>query len=114
VGKERRDSERIELLGSVHGAVLVVQAAEIRQISRGGMLVETRFALRVDSLHDFRLELSDLSLVLKGRVVHSHIHEVDQDIVLYHSGIEFIEPSETVQAAIVDFIEALKVQRGRI
>ena len=48
-------------MGPLHGEVLVVQATEIRQISLGGMLVETRFALQVESLHDFRLLLSEPS-----------------------------------------------------
>ena len=52
---ERRSAERIDLLGTIHGDVLIVQATEIRQISLGGMLVETRFSLAVESLHDFRL-----------------------------------------------------------
>jgi hypothetical protein len=36
---------------------------------------------------------------------------VDQEIVLYRSGVEFIEPSERIFAVINDFINA--VQDGR-
>jgi len=111
-GSERRTSERIDLVGPLHGEVLVIQATEIRQISLGGMLVETRFPLHVESLHDFRLLLSEPSteptVVVKGRVVHSRIFDVIQEAVFYQSGIEFIGPSAVVTAAIARFIDSLK------
>jgi hypothetical protein len=114
-GSERRTSERVDLLGALHGEVLVIQATEIRQLSLGGMLVETRFAMHVESLHDFRLLLNEPSLeptvVVKGRVVHSRISDVVQEAVFYQSGIEFIGPSAEVTAAIARFIDNLKSQR---
>ncbi len=109
----KRDNERIELLGSLHGEVMVFQPTAIKQISRGGMQVETTFALQLDSLHDFRLSLGDRSIVLKGRVAHSRISDVDQDIVTYRTGIEFIEPSERVTSVIADFIELLRQAASR-
>ena len=109
---ERRSAERLNLLGTVQGDVLIIQAAEIRQISLGGMLVETRFVLAAESLHDFRLVLGDPSVVVKGRVVHSRISEVVHDAVFYQSGIEFVEPSAVVTAAIARFIDGLKGARG--
>lgn len=99
-------------MGTVQGEVLIIQAAEIRQISLGGILVETRFALAVESLHDFRLVLGDPSVVVKGRVVHSRISEIVHDTVFYQSGIEFVEPSAVVTAAIARFIDGLKGSRG--
>ena len=107
----KRDSERIELLGSLGGEVMVFQPTAIRQISKGGMQVETGFPLQLDSLHDFRLTLGERSIVVKGRVTHSRISDVDQDIVTYRSGIEFIEPSERVAAVIAEFIELLRQER---
>jgi hypothetical protein len=114
-GAERRNAERIDLVGLLHGEVLVIQATEIRQVSLGGMLVETRFPLHVESLHDFRLLLSEPSteptVVVKGRVVHSRIFDVIQDAVFYQSGIEFVGPSAEVTAAIARFIDGLKTPR---
>jgi hypothetical protein len=46
--------------------------------------------------------------VVKGRVAHSRISDVDQDVVRYRSGVEFIEPSERVAAVIAEFIELLR------
>jgi hypothetical protein len=44
-------------------------------------------------------------------VVHCSISEVDQELVTYRSGIEFIEPSDPVASVISDFIDAIKTGR---
>jgi hypothetical protein len=79
---------------------MVFQPTTVRQISRGGMQVETAFPLHLDSLHDFRLTLGELSVVVKGRIAHCRISDVDQDVVVYRSGVEFIEPPERVATVI--------------
>ena len=78
------------------------------------MQVETSFPLQLDSLHDFRLTLGDRSVVVKDRIAHSRISDVDQDIITYRTGIEFIEPSERVSAAIAHFVDALAKQKAKI
>jgi hypothetical protein len=108
---KKRAAERLELLGALGGEVMVFQPTTIRQISTGGMQVETAFPLQLNSLHDFRLTLGDRSVVLKGRVAHSRISDVDQDIVTYSSGVQFIEPSEGVESVIAQFIALLRQQR---
>ncbi len=104
---DKRDTERIEILGELRGEVMVFQPMAIREISRGGAQVETAFPLQLDSLHDFRLTLGDSSVVLKGRVAHCSISDVDQEVVLYRSGVEFIEPPDRVTSAIAHFIDAI-------
>ena len=86
---------------------MVFQPAAVCQMSHGGMQVETGFALQLDSLHDFRLTLGEVSVVVKGRIAHCHITDVDQDIITYRSGIEFIEPSEPVAEAIAHFVDEI-------
>jgi hypothetical protein len=108
---DTRDSQRLELLGALSGEVMVYQPTTIHQISRGGMQIETAFPLHLDSLHDFRLTLGERSIVVKGRVVHCRISDVDQDIVTYRSGVEFVELSERVLLAIGEFIDLLKQKR---
>src|SRR5437016_3231946 len=97
--------ERIQILGELHGEVMVFQPMAIKEISRGGAQVETAFPLHLDSLHDFRLTLGDNSVVLKARVAHCSISDVDQELVTYRSGLEFVEPSERVSSVISGFIE---------
>jgi hypothetical protein len=109
--RKQRDGERIQILGELHGEVMIFQPLVIKEIGRGGAQVETGFPLHVDSLHEFRLTLGDRSVVVKGRVAHCSISDVDQETVHYRSGIEFVEPSERVFGAIDAFITA--IQEGR-
>ena len=109
--EDKRDTERLHILGELHGEVMVFQPMAIKELGHGGAQVETGFPLQLDSLHEFRLTLGDRSVVVKGRVVHCSISDVDQEVVLYKSGLEFIEPSERVAAVIAGFIDA--VQAGR-
>ena len=109
--EDKRDTERVEILGELGGEVMVFQPMAIREISRGGAQVETAFPLQLDSLHDFRLTLGDRSIVIKGRVAHCSISDVDQEVVLYRSGIEFVEPPDRVAGVISGFIDA--VTNGR-
>src|SRR6188474_3651284 len=96
--EDKRDTERIEILGELRGEVMVFQPMAIKEMSRGGAQVETTFPLQLDSLHDFRLTLGERSVVVKARVAHCSISDVDQETVLYRTGIEFTEPTERVAA----------------
>jgi hypothetical protein len=105
---ENRDAERIEILGDLQGEVMMFQPMAIKEISRRGAQVETAFPLHLDSLHDLRLTLGERSVIVKGRVVHCSISDVDEGSVCYRSGLEFTEPSERVAAVIGDFVDAIK------
>ena len=111
MGSEKRDTDRVSILGELRGEIMVFEPMAIREISRGGAQIETRFPLQINSLHDLRLTLGDRSVVVKGRVAHCRISDVDQDIVMYRAGIEFIEPSERVEEVILDFLDAIKTGR---
>ena len=111
---EKRDSERIQILGELHGEVMVFQHMTIREISHGGAQVETPIRLQLDSLHDFRLALGDRSVIVKGRVAHCSISDVDQELVTYRSGIQFVEASERVLEVIASFIAAIRDGRRAI
>lgn len=90
------------------------QPVFVNEISRTGVTVESRFPLQIDSLHDLRLTLGDKSIVLKARVAHSHISDVDQVNVVYRTGLEFVEPSRHVSLAIVEFLEAARTKRSGV
>ena len=109
--EDKRDTERVQILGELRGEVTVFQPMAIKEISRGGAQVETEFPLQLDSLHDFRLTLGDRSIVVKGRVAHCSISDVEHELVLYRSGIQFVEPSERVSTVINEFLDA--IQAGR-
>lgn len=109
-----RDAERVPILGDLQGEIMVFEPLQIKEIGRDGASVETRFPLHLNSLHDLRLTLGIKSVVLKGRVAHSHISDVDQDIVTYRTGLEFVEPSDRVKSVISEFLETLKAKRSGI
>lgn len=106
--EDERYKERVPV--PLTGEVKVYQPMSILDLSMGGAQVETPFALQLDSLHDFRISLGDRSIVVKGRIAHCHIGELQAEGggALYRSGVEFIEPSEHVRTAIVDFLDAVK------
>jgi hypothetical protein len=110
----QREAERLQILGDLHGEVMVFQPMTIKEISRAGAQVETAFPLQLDSLHEFRLTLGDQSVVVKGRVVHCSISDVDQDVVLYKAGVEFVEPVERIASVITDFIDAVRAGRRSV
>ena len=93
---------------------MVFQPMAIKEISVGGAQVETAFPLHLNSLHDLRLTLGDRSIVVKARVVHCSISDVEQEGVVYRSGVEFIEPSDRVHGVIAGFIDAVLAGRRAV
>jgi hypothetical protein len=112
--RDKRDAERVPILGELQGEMMVFQPMLIKEISRGGVTIETRYPLHLNSLHDVRLILGHTSVILKGRVVHSRISDVDQDIVAYRTGLEFIEPTERVVKAVSDYLDTVKADRSGV
>ena len=111
----KRDNERVPVPAPLHGEVKVFQPMTILDVSAGGAQIETPFALQLDSLHDFRISLGERSIVVKGRIAHCHIGELKGGIVLYRTGVEFVELSDHVQSALDHFVAALKLSpRGSI
>ena len=108
---DKRDTDRVPILGELRGEIMVFEPMAIKEISRGGAQIESPFPLQLNSLHDLRLTLGDRSVVVKGRVVHCRISDVDQDVVMYRSGMEFIEMSDRVEEVILDFLDAIKTGR---
>ena len=109
---DKRDTERLAMLGALQGEIMVFQPMMIQEIGRDGVTVETSFPLHLNSLHELRLSLGEQSVVVKGRVVHSHIIDVDQEVVHYRNGMEFVEPSERVSTAIAQFLAAVRTYRS--
>ena len=106
-----RQHERVPMLGLLSGEIMVFEPMAVTVLSVNGLAVDTRFPLHLNSLHEMRLTLGSTPVVVKARVVHSHISEVDQDVVTYHSGMEFVELPDRVREAIADFLDAVKARR---
>jgi len=107
----RRENERIQILGELHGDATVRQSISVRELSRHGALIESTFPLQLNSLHDFRIALGSQSVVVKGRVVHCRIQDIDAEAVVYRAGIEFIDMPAWVGAALDQFLNDVKSGR---
>ncbi len=108
---ERREGDRLPILGELIGGVMVFQPMTITEIGVGGMQIETQGPLQLDSLHDFRLPLDDRPVIVKGRVVHCRISDVDTDRVLYRTGIEFLDPSDHARKALSAYVKRMREAR---
>jgi hypothetical protein len=105
--KNNRDGKRVQIPGELFAEVMVFQPMAIKEISRGGVQVETAFPLNLDSLYECRLTLGDRSVVLKGRAVHCTISHAEQELIVYRSGLEFVDASERVDDAVAAFVQAI-------
>ena len=109
---QTRMGPRVPILGHLGGEITVVEPLVVKELGIGGATVETRFPLLIDSLHELRITLDSLTVVVKGRVVHSHISDVDAEVVSYQSGIEFVETPHHVQDAITAYLGKLQSARS--
>jgi len=109
--ENRRDRDRVAVPSPVHGEVMVYQPMTILDIGKGGLQIETPFALQIGSLHDFRISLGERSIVVKGCIAHCHIGELTQGVVLYRSGVELVDTSDHAQSTIEVFVDALRLSR---
>jgi hypothetical protein len=105
---ERRGQFRFEIAGELRGDVMVFQSMALREVSESGAQVELAFPLQLDSLHEFRLTLGQRSVVVKGRVAHCRVSDVDDQRLTYRAGIEFVDVSDHARAAISWFVGELK------
>jgi hypothetical protein len=108
---ERRRSPRIEILGRLHGhAVSLDVPVVVREISLGGMALETTFPFPAGAVHEFRLTLGDGSqVVLNGRVMHSRNTAEPGRPPQYVTGIQFVDDEPTGgDSSVGDIIDRLK------
>jgi hypothetical protein len=103
-----RKSQRVPIVGDLRGEIMVFEPLRVKELTPHGASIETSFPLPLNSLHDLRLTLGTGAVVVKARVVHSHVGEMSEDTVRYRSGVEFVEPPAYVGAAITEFLEGLK------
>ncbi len=107
----KRHGDRVPILGELRGEIMVLEPLQVKELGVGGAKIETSFQLPLNSLHDLRLTLGTNAVVVKARVVHSYVGEVDGETVRYRSGVEFIESPAYVGAAITSYLESLRARR---
>jgi hypothetical protein len=111
MAENRREDERIQILGELPGDATVHQAISVKELSRLGAQIESTFPLQLNSLHEFRIALGSQSVVVKGRVAHCRIQDIDSEAVIYRAGIEFVDLPGWVANALDQFLDAVKTGR---
>lgn len=105
---ERRQTPRVDLLAEVEGHLITLdERVLVRQLSMGGMVVETSAPLspRVD--HDFRLSVGDRTVTVRACVMHGRV-AVDGDVVTYVTGLQFLDPTPDVLTTIRTFVDRIR------
>ncbi|MBP1604671.1 MAG: PilZ domain [Acidobacteria bacterium] len=105
---DRRRTPRVDLLAEVEGHLITLdERVQVRQLSLGGMTVETTAPLspRVD--HDFRISLGHRAVSLHARVVHARV-AVDGDTVTYVAGLQFVDPTPLALEVVRSFVDSIR------
>jgi hypothetical protein len=110
---ERRRTPRVEILRRVHGRILPRnEAIFVRQISEGGMRIETRVALDPLEVHQFRLTLDARTWVdVRARIVHGAFRVLGTE-VRYSLGLEFVFTARDSLDTVRAFIETWRTRRA--
>ena len=110
---DKRQSDRLTVLGHLAGDVLVPQPIAVTEIGDVGVQILASFPLQLNSLHDLRIKLDTQSVVVNARVVHCTLVEVDHDAVRYRIGLEFIDVPDRVWLIISAYLDEQKQARNQ-
>lgn len=106
---ERRRSPRIELLGQLHGRVVAYDGSVVvRNISLGGLSLESTFPFTVGVVHSFRLTLGDDSSVeLRGTILRCAEETGPDGAQRYVTGVKFMDEAESDDDSIEGLLNRL-------
>jgi hypothetical protein len=106
---DRRSRPRFEIVGQLWGALETVEPLDLKDISRGGALLESRVPLSPDSVHRLRVAFNDVIADVQARV--RHVRSVPQASGdRYLIGLEFLH----VQQAALDRIDQMVARAGEV
>jgi hypothetical protein len=89
---ERRQNPRLEILGTIHGRLIPLNApVTILEISRGGFSIETSVALASGEVHEFQLTVDQRpAVVISAKVVHTLRGTGPSGSTSYVTGLQFV------------------------
>ena len=102
---DQRQRPRTPIPNGLTGEVTVYRPLSVTDLSPLGARVDTPEPLRVNSVRAFRLNLGEQTVVLKGRVAHASVRTLDDHLVVYTSGIEFLDVPPMARLAIERFLD---------
>ena len=107
-GTDRRRSPRVQLMGRVHGKLIPANLpVHVREISLGGLSIETREGFEAGSVLNFTLTLGDgAGVLVAARIVYSRLID-GSDPAIYISGLEFVD-GESEDGGVSDLVEKVR------
>ena len=86
--------------------------ASLVDISLGGALIEHAQVVRPGTMSSLDLDLQGKKLRVKCRVARSVVDRIEaqpdgEQALIYHTGLEFLQPCEETQRLINDYIQSI-------
>ena len=89
---DRRHDLRFEIIGQLWGSLETVEPLPLRNVGRGGALVESRLPLAPEAVHGVRLAHNARTATIQARVCHVTPIVSPSGAERYLIGLEFLEP----------------------
>jgi hypothetical protein len=108
---DRRRSPRIEIMGRLQGRAISLDVPVlVREISLGGMSIESALVFDVGDVHEFLLTLGDESQVpLRARVMRSQEETTPEGKTIFATGLQFVDEDEPIDSdSVPGIIDRLK------
>lgn len=102
---DRRSDLRFEIIGQLWGALETVDSLPLRNLARGGALVEARTPVGAETFRALRIGVNGRMQEIPVRVCHITPHKTAEGD-RYLVGLEFVEPSAGALEQIDRIIEA--------
>lgn len=104
---DRRRAPRVDLLAELQGHLVTLdELVQVKQLSLGGLVVETTAPLSPRHEHDLRITFGEKAALVRVRVIHTRVALVGE-AVIYISGLQLVDPSPDVVAMIRGFLDGL-------
>lgn len=108
----RRHYARFLIGGKAKGRVTAIYDAVVLDISMGGSLIEHSGVVRPGTLSSLDLDLGGAHVRLRCRVARSVVNRSEtlpgeERELIYHTGVEFLDPSEETRLVISRYIRTM-------
>ncbi len=112
----KRRFPRFAVLGKVEGKIVASYEATLVDLSLGGALVEHSSMVRPGSTSQLMLPYGKGEIRIPCRVVRSHLSRREThgpaSLVVYQTGLEFLNPSPDILAALEELLAASRQGGG--
>lgn len=112
----KRRFPRFNVLGKVEGKIVASYEATLVNLSLGGALIEHSSMVRLGSMSQLMLPFGTGEIRIPCRVVRSALDRPERrggdSVIIYQTGLEFLNPSPDILAALEELIGASRAGGG--